>query len=234
MDAILMNLFVNCQLNHRRGIVQSMTDSVSVRRGRPKLFDDTAILDAALEMFARDGYEGASLRSLNRDFGLSHGAIHGRFGTKDDLYLAVVDYAFQTLQEELLAILADSPLPGEPLHELQARFRAFILATHSMPYLNHLMNMEGLEPSWHLDHIYDQFIEPMMRPTRRIMDRLVRQKVLEPVPQRTVFFLLAHGAATVFGLRALAEKFDPIDGPIDSINHADLVARLIVEGMRRR
>lgn len=228
-----MNFFVICQLILGRGIVHWMTDSVSVRRGRPKLFDDKSILNAALEMFARDGYEGASLRLLNRDFGLSHGAIHGRFGTKDDLYLAVIDYAFHTMQQELLAILAESPLPDEPLHELQARFRAFVLATHSMPYLNHLMNMEGLEPSWHLDHIYDQYIEPMMRPTRRIMDQLVRQKVLKPVPQRTVFFLLAHGAATAFGLRALSEKFDPIDGPIDPINHADLVARLIVDGMRR-
>lgn len=216
---------------------QSLANSpvdTRTRRGRPKLFDDTAILDAALEMFARDGYEGASLRSLNRDFGLSHGAIHGRFGTKDDLYLAVIDYAFRTLQQQLLAILSHSPLPEDPLEELEARFRAFVLASHSMPYLNHLMNIEGLEPSWHLDHIYDQYIEPTMRPTREIMERLVRQKVLEPLPQRTVFFLLAHGAATVFGLRALAEKFDSIDGPIDPERHADLVARLVVEGMRRR
>lgn len=216
---------------------ESLVDSITdrrTRRGRPKLHDDTAILDAAVEMFARDGYEGASLRSLNRDFGLSHGAIHGRFGTKDDLYLAVIDYAFRTLQQQLLVIMSDSPLPDDPLEELEARFRAFVLASYSMPYLNHLMNIEGLEPSWHLDHIYDQYIEPTMRPTRTIMERLVRQKVLVPVPQRTVFFLLAHGAATVFGLRALAEKFDPIDGPIDPARHADLVARLVVEGMRRR
>lgn len=211
-----------------------VTGGTRTRRGRPKLFDDSAILEAALEMFARDGYEGASLRSLNRDFGLSHGAIHGRFGTKDELYLAVIDYAFATLQQQLLAILAECPLPEDPIAELEARFRAFVLATHSMPYLNHLMNIEGIESSWHLDHIYDRYIEPTMRPTRKIMDRLVRQKVLNPVPQRTIFFLLAHGAATVFGLRALAEKFDAIDGPIDPARHADLVAHLVVEGMRRR
>ncbi|MBU6227946.1 MAG: TetR/AcrR family transcriptional regulator, partial [Acidobacteria bacterium] len=49
--------------------------SAAPGRGRPKLHSDEAILEAALRLFATHGYDGTSLRSLNRELGLSHSAI---------------------------------------------------------------------------------------------------------------------------------------------------------------
>ena len=45
---------------------------------------------------------------------------------------------------------------------------------------------------------------------------------------RELFFLVAHGAAAPFTLRALSDRFDRIDGPLDADIYAAHMAELIV------
>jgi AcrR family transcriptional regulator len=47
------------------------------------------ILDGARRSFARWGYDGATVPRLERDIGLSHGAIFNYFPSKLDLFVAV-------------------------------------------------------------------------------------------------------------------------------------------------
>jgi hypothetical protein len=65
------------------------------------------------------------------------------------------------------------------------------------------------------------------------MRRLADDGVIDPVPERTVLFVLANGAGGMFSLPALAAKFDPVDGPLDPEAASDAMAAMIVEGMRR-
>ncbi len=57
------------------------TDHLAARRQQ--------ILDGARHCFARHGYEGATVRRLEQDTGLSRGAIFHHFRDKDALFLAV-------------------------------------------------------------------------------------------------------------------------------------------------
>lgn len=202
-------------------------------RGRPKLHTDQQILEAALRMFATYGYDGMSLRSLNRELGLSHSAIHQRFGTKEDLYKAVIDHEFGTMFREIREHLRALPRPNSELGELQSQFKAFLIVSSKHPYLNRLMNDEGLEDSWHLDHIYKKYVQPSLAPIRKLMDDLAKKKVIAPTAVRTAFFLIAHGAAALFTLDALSAKFNSADGPIDVDTLADEAAWVIVNGLRR-
>ncbi|MFM7410734.1 MAG: TetR/AcrR family transcriptional regulator [Actinomycetota bacterium] len=202
-------------------------------RGRPKLYTDQQILEAALRMFATYGYDGMSLRSLNRELGLSHSAIHQRFGTKEDLYKAVIDHEFGTMFREIREHLRALPRPDSELGELQSQFKAFLIVSSKHPYLNRLMNNEGLEDSWHLDHIYKKYVQPSLAPIRKLMDDLAKKKVIKPTAVRTAFFLIAHGAAALFTLDALSAKFNSADGPIDVDTLADEAAWVIVNGLRR-
>lgn len=207
--------------------------SPKTRRGRPKIHTDDRVLEAALWEFAVKGYEGASLRSLNGDLGLSHGTINQRFGTKEQLYMEAVDYGFSNAFAEIRSIIDAQPLPTDPIEELRVRFRAFLIASFRRPYLNRLINNEGVAASPVLDHIYDTYIEPAMRVPRRIIARLAEQGILEPHSDRAILFLLAHGAASSFSLRALSDKFDPLDGPLDENSFADEVVTIVINGMRR-
>ncbi len=49
------------------------------------------IIDGARRCFARDGYEGATVRRLEAEIGLSRGAIFHHFGDKESLFFAVAD-----------------------------------------------------------------------------------------------------------------------------------------------
>jgi AcrR family transcriptional regulator len=202
-------------------------------RGRPKLHTDQQILEAALRMFATYGYDGMSLRSLNRELGLSHSAIHQRFGTKEDLYKAVIDHEFGAMFREIREHLRALPRPDSELGELQSQFKAFLIVSSKHPYLNRLMNNEGLEDSWHLDHIYKKYVQPSLAPIRKLMDDLAKKKVIKPTAVRTAFFLIAHGAAALFTLDVLSAKFNSADGPIDVDTLADEAAWVIVNGLRR-
>jgi AcrR family transcriptional regulator len=49
------------------------------------------ILEAARRCFARYGYEGATVARLEQESGLSRGAIFNYFGSKEDLFVALVE-----------------------------------------------------------------------------------------------------------------------------------------------
>ena len=49
----------------------------------------TALVEAAADVFAKRGFEGASLEEIAEAAGFSRGAIYSNFGSKEDLMLAV-------------------------------------------------------------------------------------------------------------------------------------------------
>jgi TetR/AcrR family transcriptional regulator len=49
----------------------------------------TAVLDAALELFAQEGFANTSLRSISSRAGVSHPLILHHFGSKEELYSSV-------------------------------------------------------------------------------------------------------------------------------------------------
>jgi AcrR family transcriptional regulator len=57
------------------------------------------ILEAAQRVFARHGYEGATVARLEEETGLSRGAIFNYFGSKDGLFVAVVAQSSDRLVE---------------------------------------------------------------------------------------------------------------------------------------
>ncbi|MCB9595270.1 MAG: TetR/AcrR family transcriptional regulator [Sandaracinaceae bacterium] len=53
---------------------------------RPKSFDRGAVVASAMQVFWREGYQGASLSSLGPAMGLQPGSIYATFGSKEALF----------------------------------------------------------------------------------------------------------------------------------------------------
>ena len=204
-------------------------------RGRPKAAESMPIeeiLDKALSMFATVGYDGMSLRTLNRELGVSHNLIYQRFGTKDELWRAAVDHCFGRLVRHMSGLF--DPTISDPLEQLRLVVHRFVVYSAAHPELVALMNIEGRQDTNRLDYIYDTYIKPMLSDVARLLAHLADQKVIRPIPLRTFHFLLAHGATAPQSLAPLATKFDeasPQD-PAAVDEHARLVSTILVEGLR--
>jgi AcrR family transcriptional regulator len=206
------------------------------RTGRPTAKDAPAtleqILDAAFRAFATYGYDGVSVRTLNRELGVSHNLIHQRFGSKRGLWYAAVDRAFGRQVTELAT--AFDPTLSDPLDQLEHAIRRFLVYSAEHPELLGLMNIEGRVDSERLDYIYDNYLEPALAPLGRLLDHLVATGRIRPISLRSLHFLVAHGATAPFTLTPLARRFDPTDplDPTEVAEHAALAAGLITNGLR--
>jgi AcrR family transcriptional regulator len=205
------------------------------KRGRPRLEDPPAkpdeIFAAALRAFGTTGYDGVSVRTLNRELGVSHSMINGRFGSKEALWYATVDWAFKPLATRVAT--AFDPLLTDPLDQLRAAVRAFLVYSAERPELLGLMNIEGRQSTERLDYIYATYIEPALAPIGRLLDHLAAEGRTRPISLRTFNFLVAHGAGAPFTLAPLARLFDPAD-PLDpdaAAAYADEAADLIINAI---
>jgi AcrR family transcriptional regulator len=217
-------------VGYREPVTHTVASRVGVR-GRPRIFTDEAILDAALEAFAVHGFDGMSIRALNKELGLSHATVNQRFGTKDALYTEAIDHGFRSLLLDLNDEIAAFGTPADPLEELRLRFRAFLVASSRRPEIGRLMNNEGLVDSPRLERIFRRYIEPTMRVTAQLMDRLADEGRIVRISERMVLFMLVQGGSMPFTMSGLASKFDRINGPVEPGIVADEVAEFLVRGM---
>lgn len=60
-------------------------------RGRPRQFDAENALTAALKVFWRKGFEGASLSDLTEAMGINRTSMYASFGNKEELFRKTLD-----------------------------------------------------------------------------------------------------------------------------------------------
>lgn len=210
--------------------------SAARRPGRPRAEEAPVTVDAmllaALSAFATHGYDGVSVNALGRELGVSHNLLHQRFGSKEGLWYAAVDWGFGGLADEL--VKAADPTLSDPLDQLAVILRRFLEVSADRPELVGLMNLEGRESSERLTYLYDHYVEPLTSPIGRVLEHLAADGRIRPLSVRAFLFLVAHGAAAPFTLQALARELDPSD-PLDPAERAayiDSVVAVLIAGIR--
>jgi AcrR family transcriptional regulator len=213
-----------------------MTTKPARRPGRPRAGDAPVSLDAmlaaALTAFATNGYDGVSVTALGRELGVSHSLLHQRFGSKIGLWHAAVDWGFGGLADELAK--AADPTLSDPLDQLVVILRRFLEVSAERPELVGLMNLEGRESSERLTYLFTHYVEPITAPIARVLEHLAAEGRIRPVSQRAFLFLVAHGAAAPFTLKALARELEPSDplDPAEREAYIDMVLDVLLSGIR--
>jgi len=72
-----------------------------------KQFDRNEVLDRAMALFWRRGYEATSIQDLVEATGINRGSIYATFGDKKGLFLAVLDHYGEKVGKPLMAELSD-------------------------------------------------------------------------------------------------------------------------------
>lgn len=204
-------------------------------RGRPRKDEAPASLEeslaAALRAFAVHGFHGVSVRMLNRELGVSHNLLHQRWGSKEEIWRAAVDWGFGHLTTALRQ--ADDER-REPLERLRTYVRTFVRYSADHPELLRLMDIEGAEHSDRLDYIFDNYISPEMdRVTNRLLDALENAGTMRPVPRIVIYYMITSGGAGMFARRALSERIFGADvlEPDHLDRHADTITDFIINAL---
>jgi TetR/AcrR family transcriptional regulator len=185
-------------------------------------------------MFADKGFEGASVAALNRQLGVSHNLIHQRFGSKEGLWYATVDWAFGDIADH---VDVDTALAER---DLMAAVRATLvqfLQVHARhPHLIRLVTIEAAVAGPRLTYLYEAHVQPLYTRLTAPLKGLVDTGVLSTADLRSLHFLLAHGATAPFGEVPLARLLDPVDpqDPTAVRRHAEFVADMVVAGLLAR
>jgi AcrR family transcriptional regulator len=74
--------------------------------GRPREFDLDQALDAALNVFWRKGFEGATLPDLTEAMGINRPSLYAAFGNKETLFLRAMDRYSEGPERCMAAALA--------------------------------------------------------------------------------------------------------------------------------
>jgi AcrR family transcriptional regulator len=116
------------------------------------------LLEAALEVFARDGFRGATIERICKKAGANIAAAHYHYGDKRKLYAAVFEHAERRAQ-------ADAPAEVPPTGPPEARLHAFVAA-----FLHRLLDPG--RPAWMAQLLAHELIDPTPA-----LDRLVRRRM---------------------------------------------------------
>jgi AcrR family transcriptional regulator len=96
---------------------------VRERRARQKKYLRQEILDAASELFVRDGYENVSMRRIADRIEYSPTTIYLHFKDKNDLLDQVCRETFGRLTQRLAKMMDQ---PGDPVERLQRGLLAYV------------------------------------------------------------------------------------------------------------
>ena len=138
-------------VQEKRGVVPE----VSEEKTRDK------ILNAAGEVFAEQGFEGATIRAITERAGVNVAAVNYHFRDKAELYTLVVLDACsaRAAWRDAMAEAPDSP--EERLRRLICHFVQYLLDPDRPPWKRRLMAREMANPTGALDELVEKNIRPL-------------------------------------------------------------------------
>lgn len=136
--------------------------------GRPKIFDEKKVLEKAMEMFWKNGYQATSTDQLLKGLGIKKGSLYHSFTNKKNLYLRGLELLEQEWQQEFAQQLRHST---QPIQDIRNLFFEIVEEgeLHGCLMGNTLVELSEQDPDFleaarkHLNHLENIFCEQIRR-----------------------------------------------------------------------
>jgi AcrR family transcriptional regulator len=145
---------------------------------RNQLMAETRVrlVDAAVEEFAREGYEGANINHITRAAGVATGTIYNYFHSKNDLMLAILS----EIGAAHIAYIAEQiRLESDFILRVEQIFKAGFAYLKENPYQARVLFpiLQGANPA------FKEYLNQMYRP----MFNVISNEILIPGMERGIF-----------------------------------------------
>ena len=117
-----------------------------------------AILEGALRVFARLGFEAASTRVIAREAGVHHALLRYHFDNKDTLWREAITAMFHRQREEFAASQASSDVDPASLQGVKESVRRYVRYCAAHPEHAAILVHEAIADTPRLDWAVEQFI----------------------------------------------------------------------------
>ncbi len=193
-------------------------------RSRAKDYDDkrSALLHRAAEIFAREGFDRASMSRLAAECGVSKALLYHYYASKDALLFDIVESHLKMLIEAVREADADEPEPQARLHALVAA----LLEAYRDADAEHRVQIEGLRllPPDEQDRLkaLERELVTIFADAIRALnpDAFEGKALLKPVTM------------SLFGMLNWFYMWFRDDGAVSRAEYAALATQLIVGGVR--
>lgn len=86
--------------------------------GRPREFDEKSVLESAMDVFWRKGFEATSLTELCRATGLHKGSLYQAFGDKRTLFMKALAHYSEQEFTEVMRVVSPENSPLTNIHAI--------------------------------------------------------------------------------------------------------------------
>jgi AcrR family transcriptional regulator len=197
------------------------------------------IFFAAMSVFAREGFKGATVREICSRAGTANAtAVNYYFGSKEKLYEAILDMIFA---ENMRRHGAEAGAETDPDATPEERLRAFLTTLIEVGFgegevaedARAIVLREMTSPSRHLD----QMVEAYSRTENTVMDGILRDILGPDAPEELVRDCLASVAGQVFYYLAFWPVFSRVYPDHPGVNAyreqlVDHIVRFSMAGLR--
>jgi TetR/AcrR family transcriptional regulator len=199
-------------------------------RARQKAATQASILQAALEIFSEQGFEGASTREIAAKAGVHHALIKYHFDNKDTLWRAAVAFLFKRQAEEL-----QLPAPDDPAHAsyrdfAKAVIRSVVLYSARHPEHARLMVQESVRDSERFRWAADEFIVETRNAAERFIVLCQKEGILPKVSVAASVYIFVGAAQLFYTLAPEVRRvwgLDPSDPQVIE-DHAEALVAIMV------
>lgn len=185
------------------------------------------LVAAAVKVFAKRGFHGATTREIAKRAGTTQGLLTYHFGSKEMLWRAAADRIFSTLRTRLAERLAP-PAPADHRERARQAIQEYVRFSAEHPELFRFMVEEGRSGDrrmrWlvdtHLRPLYEEFVKPGASLVEGV------DAVLLP----HLYYAMAGAGSLIFAVAPECRLLTGLDPEADEAveRHATLVARLLV------
>lgn len=181
------------------------------------------IVDAALKVFARDGFAAARTDSIAEEAGVAKGTLYLYFSNKEDIFREAIRSHLMPVVNQMQQFVDDFDGSAEALLTLQiTNFYKRVLGSDRIQILR-LMMAEGTRFPDVAQFYLENVLEIGVRSIRQTIERGIQSGEFRQ-PEGELFHLAIMGPAMMAGVwKMVFAPFRPIDLDVARESHIDMV-----------
>ncbi len=187
-------------------------DSAGRRRGRPRKSQapmSDVILQTALHIFARQGFEGSSLRQIASAADVDVALLSYSFGSKLGLWQAVIDHISEQIVPVIRAMDRDENNAGSWRGYFRQVMEQFIDLICDTPLMAKFMVKEIAQGDERSEYIYERLIKPLHDLLLPLLKKARDSGDIGEIDPELFFFVFTGSIGMTVVARSYIVRFSP-------------------------